>query len=420
MAFVSRILFAALAGCLALDIAAAAEAPVAYKLSPGDTVEIGIASIAERTQRAIVQMDGSIALPEFGMIPVGGLTPAELQTRMEAVLPTKIVHQRLPDGREQMIVIKPSDVTAVIAEYRPIYVTGDVLTPGQQTYRPLMTVRQAIAVAGGFSLLRSRASQSGPDPVDLRRDYESIWGDYIRDYFHGARIRAELQNQAEFDMQPPQGSPLSNALISAVAQAEAEGLKISLNNFQQEQSYLDKTAKDAEAQVEVLLKREQTEAAAVKQDEDDLARVTKSFESGNLTNSRLADVRRAVLMSSSRALETSVELMRTRRQQEDSVRQQERNENQRRIGLLNELRDTDLRLAETTARLHAASQKLQPSGASALPLPIAGETFQARITITGGAGDASRGRPADQDTEVAPGDTIEVRFSSELQSAAIQ
>ncbi|WP_245481914.1 hypothetical protein [Mesorhizobium sp. M7A.F.Ca.CA.004.08.2.1] len=293
---------------------------------------------------------------------------------MEAVLPTKIVHQRLPDGREQMIVIKPSDVTAVIAEYRPIYVTGDVLTPGQQAYRPLMTVRQAIAVAGGFSLLRSRASQSGPDPVDLRRDYESIWGDYIRDYFHGARIRAELQNQAEFDMQPPQGSPLSNVLISAVAQAEAEGLRISLNNFQQEQSYLDKTAKDAEAEVEVLLKREQTEAAAVKQDEDDLARVTKSFESGNLTNSRLADVRRAVLMSSSRALETSVELMRTRRQQEDFVRQQERNENQRRIGLLNELRDTDLRLAETTARLHAASQKLQPSGASALPLPVAGST----------------------------------------------
>ncbi|TIT21906.1 MAG: sugar ABC transporter substrate-binding protein, partial [Mesorhizobium sp.] len=189
--------------------------------------------------------------------------------------------------------------TAVIADYRPIYVTGDVLTPGQQAYRPLMTVRQAIAVSGGFSLLRSRTNQAGPDPVDLRRDYESAWGEYTRDYFHSARLRAELQNQANFDMKPPQGSPLSAAFVSAIAQAEAEGLKISLDNFQQEQSYLEKSAKDAAAQIAVLLKREQVEADAVKADEDDLARVTKVYKAGNLTNDRLADVRRGVILSSS-------------------------------------------------------------------------------------------------------------------------
>jgi polysaccharide biosynthesis/export protein len=319
-----------------------------------------------------------------------------------------------------MIVIKPSDVTAVIADYRPIYVTGDVLTPGQQAYRPLMTVRQAIAVSGGFSLLRSRANQAGPDPVDLRRDYESAWGEYTRDYFHSARLRAELQNQANFDMKPPQGSPLSAAFVSAIAQAEAEGLKISLDNFQQEQIYLEKSAKDAAAQIAVLLKREQVEADAVKADEDDLARVTKVYKAGNLTNDRLADVRRGVILSSSRALETSVELMRARRQQDDFVRQHERNGNQRRIGLLTELKDTNVRLADITARLRAASQKLQPTGASAQPLPVAGETIQAQVTIIRKVGEEWRKQPAGEDTEVSPGDTIEVRFSSGLENVAIQ
>ncbi|MER9893841.1 polysaccharide export protein [Mesorhizobium sp. M0119] len=418
MVLVNRILLVVLGMLATVETAAAAEARVAYRLSAGDTVEIGIASISERTQRAVVQMDGTIALPEVGMVSVGGLTPAELQTRMQTILPTKIFHQRLPDGREQMIVIKPTDVTAVVAEYRPIYVTGDVLTPGQQAYRPLMTVRQAIAVSGGFSLLRSRATQVGPDPVDLRRDYESLWGEYTRDYFHSARIRAELQGKSTFDMQPPQGSPLPASFASAIAQAEAEGLKLSLDNFQKEQSFLDKSGKDAAAQTETLLEREKAEADGVKADEDELARVRKAFESGNLTNTRLADVRRALVLSSSRALETSVELMRARRQQDDFARQHERNDNQRRIGLLTELKDTNVRLADVSARLRAASQKLQPTGAAALPLPVAGERIQAEVTIIRKVDEEWRKQPAQEDTEVMPGDTIEVRFSSALENAA--
>ncbi|MER9235593.1 polysaccharide export protein [Mesorhizobium sp. M0622] len=418
MVLVNRILLVVFGMLAAMDTAGAAEARVAYRLSAGDTVEIGIAAIPERTQRAVIQMDGTIALPEVGMVSVGGLTPAELQTRMQTILPTKIFHQRLPDGREQMIVIKPTDVTAVVAEYRPIYVTGDVLTPGQQAYRPLMTVRQAIAVSGGFSLLRSRANQVGPDPVDLRRDYESLWGEYTRDYFHSARIRAELQDKSTFDMQPPQGSPLPAGFAPAIAQAEAEGLKLSLDNFRQEQGFLEKSGKDAAAQTETLLKREQAEADGVKADEDELARVRKAFESGNLTNTRLADVRRALVLSSSRALETSVELMRARRQQDDFARQHERNVNQRRMGLLTELKDTNVRLADISARLRAASQKLQPTGAAALPLPVAGETIQAQVTIVRKVGEAWRKQPAQEDTEVMPGDTIEVRFSSALENAA--
>ncbi|TPI85277.1 polysaccharide biosynthesis/export family protein [Mesorhizobium sp. B2-8-9] len=420
MAFMNRNLLAAIGVLAAVDAASAADDRSAYHLSPGDIVEIGISSIPERTQRAVIQMDGTIALPQVGKISIGGLTPAELQARMETILPTKIFQQRLPDGREQMIVVQPGDVTAIVAEYRPIYVTGEVLTPGQQAYRPLMTVRQAIAVSGGLSLLRSRVNQTGPDPVDLQRDYESLWGEYTRDYYHSARIRAELQDQPSFDTKPPQGSPLSAAFSSAIADAEREALKISLDNFQQEQSYVDQGAKDAAAQIDVLTKRQQVESDGVKADEDDLARVTKLFQAGNLTNARLSDVRRSALLSSNGQLQTSVELMRARRQQEDYLRQRERNENLRRIGLLTELKDTDVRLADTTARLHATSQKLQPAGASALPLPVSGEAIQTQITIVRKIGEEWRKQLVEEDSEVLPGDTIEVRFSSDLGRAASQ
>ncbi|BCG90356.1 MULTISPECIES: polysaccharide biosynthesis/export family protein [unclassified Mesorhizobium] len=419
MAFAKRTVLASVAGMFLTSMAAAGDVEP-YRLSPGDTVEIGIAPIPDRTQRAVVQMDGNIALPEVGMVMVGGLTASELQNRMQTLLPATIFHVRLPDGREQMVVVKPGDITAIIADYRPIYVTGDVLTPGQQVYRPLMTVRQALAVSGGFSLLRSRAGQTGPDPVDLRRDYETLWGDYTKEYFHAARLRAELQDQADFDKQTPQGSPLSPSVGSAVAQAEADALKIALSDFQQEQAFLEKGQKDAADQIELLQKREQVESESVKADQDDLAKVTKAFDAGNLTNTRLADVRRALLLSSSGALQTSVELMRARRQQEDYVRQRERNDNQRKVGLLTDLKDTNARLGDVTARLRAASEKLQPTGASAQPLPIAGETIQAQVTIVRKIGDEWRKISADEDTIVMPGDTVEAKFSSDLQSAAIQ
>ncbi|ESY22236.1 MULTISPECIES: polysaccharide biosynthesis/export family protein [unclassified Mesorhizobium] len=391
-----------------------------YQLSPGDTVEIGIAPIPDRTQRAIVQMDGNIALPEAGMIMVAGLTASQLQRRMQELLPSKIFHVRLTDGREQTVTVEPDDVTAIIADYRPIYVTGDVLTPGQQAYRPLMTVRQALAVSGGFSFLRSRAGQAGPDPVDLKRDYEMLWGDYTKEYLHAARIRAELQGQADFDKKTPQGSPLSPSVVAAMAQAEAEALKVALSDFRQEQDFLEKGRTDAAEQIGVLQKRERVEGESVKADEQDLARVTKAFDAGNLTNTRLADVRRALLLSSSGALQTSVELMRARRQQEDFVRQHERNDNQRRIGLLTDLKDTNARLADVTARLHAASEKLQPTGASTQPLPIAGETVRAQVTIVRKIGNEWRKLLVDEDAIVLPGDTVEARFSSELQSVAVQ
>ena len=417
---ISRIALAFAAVLCAMRVAVAADIPGPYQLSPGDTVEIGIATIPERTQRAMVQMDGTIAIPEVGLIMVGGLTSAQLQTRMEAILPSKVFHMRLPDGQEQVIVIKPSDVTAIIAEYRPIYVTGNVLTPGQQAYRPLMTVRQAIAVSGGFSVLRSRTSQAGPDPVDLRRDYESLWGEYTKAYFHGARLQAELDDKDSFDAQEPQGSPLPDSIGAAIAQAEGEALKIALADYHQQQQFLDKAEKDTAAQVAVLAKRQEVEAQGVKADEEDLARVTKLYEAGNLTNNRLADVRRALLLSSSGALQTSVELMRTRHQQDDYARQREHGDNQRRIDLLTELKETDASLAELTTKLHAASQKLQPTGASAQPLPITGETIRAQVTIIRKVGAEWQKLAVDEDAAVAPGDTVEVRFASELQSAAIQ
>ena len=90
-----------------------------------------------------------------------GSTPSALQDRVEEAFAAKALRQRMPDGRERTVLLQPGDVTTAIVEYRPIYVSGDVLNPGQYAYRPQMTARHAIALSGGPSTVRGRPGSSG-------------------------------------------------------------------------------------------------------------------------------------------------------------------------------------------------------------------------------------------------------------------
>ena len=87
-----------------------------YRLAAGDTVEVSIGGASEQRHRAQIQIDGTIAVPGIGTVEVAGMTTAELQSRMETLLQSKVLRQRLPDGREQAIVVVPGDVIASVVE----------------------------------------------------------------------------------------------------------------------------------------------------------------------------------------------------------------------------------------------------------------------------------------------------------------
>lgn len=378
-----------------------------YRLAPGDTVEIAVGSLPEQRYRVQIQIDGTVSLPSAGSVVIAGLTPAEMQSRMEALLPTKIFRQRLPDGREQTVLVKPGDVVTAVVDYRPVYVNGDVLTPGQQAYRGPMSVRQAVSVAGGYSLLRSR----GPtytDPADLTRDYQSLSLDYAKEYFHILRVNAELRGDENFDQNTPNELGLPEAALSPVVKAEAESLKVALADYRQEQAFLQNAATQTDGQIVTLSKQQEAELKGVKDDEDELDRVTKLLATGAGTNIRVSESRRALLLSSTRQLQTTVELIQLRRQRADYGRQLERIESQRTINLLRELKDSSARLADLRARLLALSQKLQPVGGAGPALLMGATNFQPDITIVRKVGQKWEKIPAGEDDEIESGDVIEV------------
>ena len=122
---------------LSWSISAKAE----YRIQAGDILEIAVAGMPDWRQRVEVQLDGSISYPLLGTLVVAGLSPSEVRTKIQDILPTKVFRQRTPDGREHVVVLDADQITANVVEYRPIYVNGDVSKPGVQAFHPLMTVR---------------------------------------------------------------------------------------------------------------------------------------------------------------------------------------------------------------------------------------------------------------------------------------
>jgi len=122
-------------GVIALGLTiSVTQARAEYRVNVGDVLEVAVAGVPELRQRAPVQMDGNISLPLIGMLPVAGLPLPEIRARIGAALASKVFRQRT-DGHEIAIVIDADEVTTTVAEYRPVYVNGDVSKPGEYPYR---------------------------------------------------------------------------------------------------------------------------------------------------------------------------------------------------------------------------------------------------------------------------------------------
>src|SRR5437764_2631960 len=124
-----------------------------YRLQGGDVIEISVSGVPELRQRAPVQLDGSITFPVVGTFMVEGVGFSEVRGKIQSAVASKIFRIRTPDGRELSRMFDRDEVAATIVEYRPVFINGDVTRPGEQAFHPPMTVRQAMAAAGGLTAL---------------------------------------------------------------------------------------------------------------------------------------------------------------------------------------------------------------------------------------------------------------------------
>jgi len=116
---------------------AAASADEDYALGVGDRIRLTVYREDTLSGEYPVNPGGNIALPLIGEVKALGSTTAALG---------KVIQARLADG----YLVNPR-VSVEMATYRPVFVLGEVRTPGQYPYSSGLTVLNAIASAGGFT-----------------------------------------------------------------------------------------------------------------------------------------------------------------------------------------------------------------------------------------------------------------------------
>jgi polysaccharide export outer membrane protein len=111
----------------------------AYRIGPGDLLELKVFEVKELDQTVRVSEDGSITLPLLGRIVVEGLTQEGVVQKITGLLSAKYV--------------KNPQVTIFIKEYKnqQVAVIGAVEKAGSYELVGRRNLLQIIAMAGGFS-----------------------------------------------------------------------------------------------------------------------------------------------------------------------------------------------------------------------------------------------------------------------------
>ncbi len=108
-----------------------------YRIGIGDKLKISVFGEDNLSGEFEVNNLGQVSLPLVGDQPAQGLTLKEFRDQYVRLL---------SDGY-----LKNPKVTADILNYRPIYVHGEVKNGGEFKFKSGLTLRDAVAMAGGYT-----------------------------------------------------------------------------------------------------------------------------------------------------------------------------------------------------------------------------------------------------------------------------
>lgn len=114
-----------------------------YRLGTGDVINISIYGEDDLSRQNYRLPDSGLITFPFGEVRALGLSLIELESR-------------IADGLRGGYLINPR-VSVSMEAYRPFFINGQVNNPGAYPFQPGMSVRKAVALAGG---LKERASES--------------------------------------------------------------------------------------------------------------------------------------------------------------------------------------------------------------------------------------------------------------------
>ncbi|NNH31276.1 sugar ABC transporter substrate-binding protein [Rhizobium sp. SEMIA 4085] len=337
---------------------------------------------------------GSLSLPFVGDLPASGKTTDAIAKEIGAALQKQFGLKDRPSASVEL------------AQFRPVFLTGDVENPGEYPFAPNLTVVKAVSIAGG--LRRADAGQR------FARDFINAKGDAVvytternRLIARKARLQAETSKSDTIEMpQELKDLPEAKALLAsemALMNTRKKRLTLQLQALDDLKSLL-------QAEIESLGKKTETQTRQLELAKEDRDKVENLAEKGLALSARkmaaeqrAADTEATLLDIDTNILKAKQDISQanqdeiTLRNDWDAKLSQELQDTESELDTLNlKIATSDALMSEALAQSNDAA-RFDPQNAASISYSLVRE-------VDG----QSKEVPATENSTLQPGDLIRV------------
>lgn len=351
-----------------------------------------------------VSDEGVVFLPFLGSLSVGNRDSASL---------TDEIGKRL---QEKIGLVQPPAVTIEILEYPPIYVVGDVTTPGEYKFRPGLTVLQSLAMSGGP--LRDK-SQQQTQSIRLASELREIDHSIVRSAAKLSRLEAEMDGAKEITFDQPPG--IDQRYTAGIDNEERVIFQARANALDRQSKALTELRDLLNTEIATLAEKLSGADDNIKSVEEQLSSVKSLVEKGLALSSRQLDLERLLTTYRSDRLDLVTAIMRGRQAISETTRNLEGLSDTRRSEVASEAQSERANLDQLKMKREMTQKLLIDDLATGGNSRNPREELQLAFTVSRRSGGQINQFQASETTALAPGDVVRIvqpHISDESSEAA--
>ena len=343
---------------LALGMVQIGFAAEAYKLGVSDKITVRVvewqaadASFQDWTAVSgeyLVGPDGSVSFPFVGDVAAAGKSTAELG---------KVLGEAL---RATLGLTDPPDVAVQVTAFGPIYVAGDVRSPGAYSFAPGLNVVKALSLAGGMQKAADPAARNDRDLINLQGGYDVLRDEHVRLLVHRARLDAVLAKQDAITL-PAQMSDDAKtqalvAIETAVLKAGAEQVVTQVAALSDQKQLLTKG-------LDTLEQKRQTTSDQLSAAQDRLKKVQALADNGLAITDRVVSLQTSVAELEGRLLDIDAAELKAKQDVGTADNQSAKILSDQFIQTSEDRQDTDSKLAEVELKMATQERLIREAAA---------------------------------------------------------
>ncbi|MBD9374384.1 polysaccharide biosynthesis/export family protein [Rhizobium sp. ARZ01] len=336
-----------------------------------------------------VAEDGTVSLPVLGTVSIGDLDESALAAKVADQLKAKIG------------LVERPDTSVAIIEYPPVYVVGDVTTPGEYKFREGLTALQALALAGGTY---RQVDVSGLGQAEVVGDLRELDDQILRSTIRLARLEAEMAGANDFRFDPPPDD--DGALAATIYNQEKQIFAArAAANERQSRSY---------SALRELMNREiDTLEKKIANNDEDISSVRKELstikpmvEKGVILPTRQVDLERTLRGYRASRLDMVTAIMRAQQNISEATRNLEGLTDNRRVDVTAQIQSERGSMKQLQVRRDTRQKRLLDmlGGDATLPSTVTSPAFSISRQIEGKTEEFA----ASETTALKPGDVVRV------------